>query len=153
MLMTTITITRPYQWTNYAIDINVYIDNELSGSIAVGETKDFEVKPGKRNVYVKNKWGGSQPVEVDLRRNETKALRLSSFKYFVLLSPLIISAVFIIYFSIKSFFNFEQNMVIDTLIMLLFFAIVFFGFAKNHYWKLEEVGLNKDSLKARQVGG
>lgn len=150
--MTTITIMRPYQWTNQAIGINVYIDDVLTGDIAVGETKDFEVKPGIHTVYVKNKWGGSLPVEVDVSNNETKALRLSSFKYLMLLSPLIISAVFIIYFSIKSFFNLEQNTVIDTLIMLLFFAIVFFTFAKKHYWRLEEVGLNKDVLKAGQAG-
>ena len=149
--MTTITITRPYQWTNQSIGINVYIDDKLSGDIAVGETKEFEVKPGKHTVYVKNKWGGSQPVEVDVKKNETKALRLSSFKYIVLLSPLIISAVFIIYFSIKSFFSLDQNMVIDTLIMLLFFAVVFFTFAKKYYWRLEKVGLNKDGLEARQV--
>lgn len=150
--MTTITITRPYQWTNQAIGINVYIDDELSGNIAVGETKEFEVKPGKHTVYVKNKWGGSQPIEVNVGKSDTKALRLSSFKYLVLLSPLIISAVFIIYFSIKSFFNLEQNMVIDTLIMLLFFAVVFFTFAKKYYWRLEKVGLNKDGLEARQIG-
>lgn len=150
--MSTITITRPYQWTNQAINISVYIDDKLSGDIAVGETKDFDVKPGKHSVFVKNKWGGSQPVEVEVTDNETKALRLSSFKYLVLLSPIIISAVFIIYFSIKSFFNLEQNTVIDMLTMLLFFAIVFFSFAKKYYWRLEEVGLNKDVLKAGHAG-
>jgi hypothetical protein len=149
--MTIITITRPYQWTNQALSINVYIDDVLSGEVVVGETKDFEVKPGKHTVYVKNKWGGSLPVEVFVDRNETKALRLSSFKYLVLLSPLIISAVFIIYFSIKSLFNLEQDIMIDSLIMLLFFAIVFFGFAKNHYWRLEEVDINKDALNIEKA--
>lgn len=146
--MSIITITRPYQWSNQSISINVYIDDELSGEIAAGETKDFEVKPGKHAVYVKNNWGGSQPVEVEVSDNSIKALSLSSFKYVILLSPLIIIAVFIIYFSIKNFFNLSQNMVVDSIIMVLFYALVFLGFAKKHYWRLEEVAINRDALKA-----
>ena len=151
MSMSTITITRPNQWSNQSISINVYIDDELSGEIAGGETKDFEVKPGKHTVYVKNNWGGSQPVEVDVRENNIKTLRLTSFKYVILLSPLIIIAVFIVYFSIKNFFNLRQNMVVDSIIMVLFYAIVFLGFAKKHYWRLEEVSINRDALKVTKT--
>lgn len=149
--MSTITITRPYQWTNQALSINIYIDGEKVGNIKAGETKHYEVTAEKHKVFVKNNWGGSQPVEVDVSNNETKALRLSSFKYLVLLAPIIICAVFIIYFSIKTFFNLEQNMVLDIIIMLLLYLAFFFTFGRTHYWRLEEVGVNKDVLIAGQV--
>ncbi|MGV8963228.1 MAG: hypothetical protein ACOH2V_07595 [Candidatus Saccharimonadaceae bacterium] len=150
--MPQITITRPYQWTNQVLSINIYIDDNQVGSIKAGESKHFEVPSGKHKVFVKNNWTGSQTQEVDMNSYDNKTFRLSSFKYLILMAPIIISAVFIIYYSIKTFFNLEQNKVVDISAMILLYAALFFMFGKKYYWKLEEVGVANNELKIEKAG-
>jgi len=50
--------------------LKVYIDEDHVGSVARGSSSDFNVSPGTHKLYVKMDWCSSQPVVINLDKDE-----------------------------------------------------------------------------------
>lgn len=77
--MAKINIIRTNEWNNRGREIGIYIDGQKAGTIANGETKEFQVSTGQHQLYAKIDWCSSQEFSC-LVENETKTLVLSGFK-------------------------------------------------------------------------
>ncbi len=64
--LNSLTLSRGVEPTNYLRKYIVYIDDGIAGEIASGETKHFELSPGKHKVSVKVDWCRSQPFEFEI---------------------------------------------------------------------------------------
>ena len=150
--MAKLTITRPYQWSKNGPNVHIYIDGEKAGFIGVEDFKVFDLSPQKHKVFVKKNWFvGSKRIEIDLSNNENKTVSISSFKYIVLTYMAVGFLSSILYNSIKNFLNLEINIYLDSLYMLFFYLILFFSFSKSYFWRLEELYLTDEEVKAEQV--
>ena len=150
--MPKITLICPSQWTNQVLSINIYIDDIQVGSISVGETKQFEVTRAKHKVSVKNNWIGSLPLEVDMRSNESRTIKISNSKYARLTVMGLGLFVGIIYSFIKNYFKFEPNFIINLLIAISFAALLILPYYRYYFLKLDEVGVVNNELKIEGAG-
>ena len=117
--MPIITIERPHEWGNQSDYINIYIDGKKVGPIAYAENMNFEVTPGKHKVVAtKMKSSKSKPLEVDMSNNENKIIKLSTYKYWILIPLAFIVILTIIFFTLISVFHFESY-----ILMVFFIAL------------------------------
>jgi hypothetical protein len=84
--MATIKITRTKEFNNYLRDFQVFIDGQKVGTIANGETKEFEVSPGSHTINAKIEWCNSPEISFDT--NETKSFMVGGFIHGNWLMPL-----------------------------------------------------------------
>lgn len=77
--MPQIEITRSSEYANRLRDIKIFIDNQHAGSISNGKTEVFEVPEGNHVIQAKIDWGRSNIVSVELKGDEKKAFRMTSF--------------------------------------------------------------------------
>ena len=74
--MAKIKIQRASKYANKIRDYKIFIDGQNVGTISDGETKEFEVMPGKRTVTAKIDWCCSPDFVIDVSANETKCLEV-----------------------------------------------------------------------------
>ena len=130
---------RPESWISRATRNNIYIDGKKVGAVSVGETKHFDVTPGKHTVVLKNEYaGGSRLIEVEVDMNENKILQLSPIKYLHLIhafSP-VIAAIFSAV--IIRFFNLDIKVLYLMIVILLLYLLFYFIFGRIRLWKMQE---------------
>ena len=95
--MPLIIINRKDEWMNRLRRINVYLDGEITGTIANGETKAFEVSEGWHQLYSKIDWCSSRTRPFTIAEGETKTFELSSFKMAAWLMPVALCLIIINY--------------------------------------------------------
>lgn len=78
--MATIKIQRTNEYQNKMRAFKIFIDGQEAGTIANGETKDFETKAGKHTVTAKIDWCSSPDIAVDVKEHEIKNLEVGGFK-------------------------------------------------------------------------
>lgn len=136
--MAIIEITRSEQWSNQTTSLFIYIDNEKVGSLRFGETRDFEVTPGKHKVVAKNSWvSSSQPLEVEVSDNEKTTIKLSSFKYGWLIPFVFIILVGIFHYLILSYLDFNFNPLIIIPVPFILYGIYHVIYGRKIDLKLE----------------
>ena len=69
-----LTLARGVEPTNYLRKYIIFIDNVVVGEISSGETRHFDLKPGKHNVSVKIDWCKSKPFEFEIIENTNTKL-------------------------------------------------------------------------------
>ena len=135
-----ITIVRPYEWFNQRKKIDMYIDKQHAGHIAINETVHFEVSPGKHTLTLNNLWPArNSTVEVDMSDNKDITMRMTSSK----LTPWIAFGgtllVTIIYSLVRTFFDIEASWTIEIPIMTFMVVFVLLVIWRTKHLKLEEV--------------
>ena len=75
---TKIIIERISQYANGAREIKIFIDGQLIGSIKNGETKEFIIKPGNREVLAKIDWCRTLPISFNIEQNMSARFELGS---------------------------------------------------------------------------
>lgn len=135
--MTKLTIKRTSEWTNRMRDIGIYLDGKKIGTIANGETKEFEIDPGAHTLKSKIDWCGSEEIKLNLQESETKVIELSGFKYGKIIMPfsLIISAF---YFWSGSKLNFDPLMYLLIIIPFATYLMYYLTWGRNKYLQLKE---------------
>ncbi len=76
--MATLIFKRTKEYQNALRKIMICIDGEETGEIGNGETKSFEISPGKHNVIAKIDWCKSKEFKLDSLDNSTKTILISS---------------------------------------------------------------------------
>lgn len=83
-------IKRSYEWNNRRRKFRLYIDGDSVGTISNGEIKEFNLEPGKHQLVAKIDWCQSNLLDFDLQESESRAVKLSGFKYGKLIAPLVL---------------------------------------------------------------
>ena len=143
--MARITIVRSYEWYNQQKVTHIFIDGERVGHVGIDQTEQFDVRPGKHKIELKQRWwsGGSKALEVDLNNKEDITIKMRSFKYnwllFLILFPFIIS----IYQTLINFDSFIVKFIGNLLVAELVYLVIYILFLRTRFIKMEEVGGNQ----------
>lgn len=130
--MTKIRVERNSEWNNKARAIGIYINGEKAGTIDDGKSIEYEVEPGKNDVYAKIDWCYSQKIELHLIENEIATLKLSGFKFGSWIF-LIMLGLFAIYYVLKLIFDFQLIHIVWVPVIALLYPTYFITFGRNRY--------------------
>ena len=78
--MARINISRTNEGLNWLRDFVIYIDGKKVGTIANGETKEFNISAGYHSIFTKIDWCGSPTLSVNMNELEIKRLIVGGFK-------------------------------------------------------------------------
>jgi hypothetical protein len=120
-------------------DFKIFIDGQQVGDIGNGETKEFSVAVGKHNVIAKIDWCSSPDVAIEIKDNETKELRVSSFKNGNWLMPLA-GGIIALHFILKITLNIEY--IIFLAIPVFVILVYYLTIGRKNYLTLDEVNEN-----------
>ena len=145
--MAKLKIRRTNQYINRYRSYQIFIDGKRAGSIPNGETRSFDVSPGKHTISARSRWGRGPEIKTDIDRDEEKSLRLGSFNQmtkteFFLIGLIIINFILSL---IWYFFDFELKEPLSGLLFInVAFYIILFGPKKYLTFKernTNEVGI------------
>jgi hypothetical protein len=135
--MTKLIIKRTYEWNNLMRNFGVYLDDKKIGTVANGETAEYEVKSGKHKLNSKIDWCGSRTIEFEIKENETKTIELSGFKYGTLILPIML-VILLIYVVAKTEFNTDLDFLSIFGIILFCYPLYYLTFGKKEYLRITE---------------
>ena len=138
--MSIITITRTEQFSKQTESFDIYIDDEKVGSLRFGESRNFEVSPGKHKVVAKRSWvSSSQPIEVNVSDNENTTIKLSCFKYGWMVPYIFIIAGGVFYYLFASFSKYDFSPIIFIFVPLFFYLIYKVVYERKNDLRLEQL--------------
>ncbi len=136
--MAKLILKRTSEWVNSMRHISIYLNEKKIDSIANGETKTFEVEPGKHILRAKLDWCTSKPLVFDLPEGNTLEIELSGFKYGRWLMPvaLLLPAGFIAIRSIQPIPPVYYSL---SLVPVFGYLLYFISWGRNKYLRLRAV--------------
>ena len=144
--MTKIRIERNSEWNNKARKIGIYIDGEKVGTINDGETQEYEVENGKHEIFAKIDWCRSPKIELNITEDETKAVKLTGFRYSSWISPIMLGLL-ATYYLLTLIFDIKLIHIVWVPMIVLIYPMYFITFGKNRY--LIVTKKNKNVLQQR----
>ena len=136
--MTKLIVTRAAEWNNKARKFGIYLNEKKIGTIADGETKEFEIKPGNHKINGKVDWCKSPMLEFDITANESKEIQIAGYKHGQLIMRISL-AIILVYFLLKHIFEIEWGFLIYFVAIGLLFNLFYITFGKNRYLRLLEL--------------
>jgi len=133
--MTKLIVTRAEEWNNKAREYGLYLNEKKIGTIADGETKEFEIKPGSHKINGKVDWCKSPVLEFDVSANESKEIKIAGYKHGQLIMRISL-AIILAYFLLKHIFEIEWGFLIYFVSIGLLFNLFYLTFGKNRYLRL-----------------
>jgi len=134
--MATISIQRRKEYINGARSYKILIDGQKAGTIANGETRQFNTTAGQHTVTAKIDWCSSPDMVVNTDDTTIKTLTVSGFKNSNRMMR-IAGGIIALHFTLKLAFN------IDDLVYLLFTVFIFYvyilSFGRKKYVMLTEI--------------
>jgi hypothetical protein len=133
--MEQISITRSNEYNNYLVSFDIYIDNQLIGKIANGETVKLEITKGLHNIYIKHYFLKSKVINFETFSKNNIKFMVSGTKKGNWTLPLSLILILIASLTIDKIFN---NEIILCSILIFFIAYIFIMF-RNKYITLQLV--------------
>jgi len=133
--MTKLIVTRAAEWNNKAREFGIYLNEKKIGTIADGETKEFEIKPGNHKINGKVDWCKSPILEFDITEKESKEFQIAGYKHGQLIMRISL-AIILVYFLLKHIFEIEWGFLIYFVAIGLLFNLFYITFGKNRYLRL-----------------
>lgn len=136
--MSKLIIRRNSEWNNKGRAFWIYIDGEKVDKIADGQTKIFDLEPGKREVHAKVDWCGSEKMEIEVLENQNTAIRLSGFKY----GDIVLASIFgivLVYLLISFFLKMDFNFLLMIAGIAFLYPVYHLTFGKNKYISISEI--------------
>lgn len=134
--MAKINITRTSTYINRQRDYQLYLDGKKIGTIANGQTKQFETTAGQHSLVAKIDWCSSETVSFTLNESETQDLIVDGFKHASWMMPVAIGSI-ALHFVLNLFFDFYYTifLVIPAFLILLYYLTI----GRKNYLQLKEV--------------
>lgn len=133
--MAIIRVQRSREYNNRMRDYKIFIDGKQVGTIANGETKDFETTLGQHIVTAKIDWCSSPDISVFVKDNLVTILRVGGFKNGQWLMP-IGSGLIALHFILTYFTKFNYSILFALPFFILLFYYLTFG--RKKYLTLNE---------------
>ncbi|MCE3283091.1 MAG: hypothetical protein K0Q66_1828 [Chitinophagaceae bacterium] len=128
-------------------NINVFVDGKKAGAVKNGSSEEFTVEPGSHQVECKIDWCACEPLNVELKENEVKILKLQSglkyLNYFYIVIILVVIGRLFFRFSGQPMPGWYDTAVVVILVPSLVYLFYFLTVGKKKYLSLTE---DKDSI-------
>ena len=134
--MGTLIIERKAELSNSFRQISVYIDGKKAGTIANGETREYDLPQGSHEVCCKIDWCTSNTIEVSRESELIRILQLSGFKNSGWIIP--IAVVVTIVSLILRAFGFASRYFLIILIPAFIIMLYYLTFGRRNYLTLSE---------------
>ncbi len=139
--MAKIKIERISEWNNKAREIGIYIDGKKVGNIDDGKTQEYNIEPGKHEIFAKTSWCYSQKVKLETDEATITSLTLTGYKYGAWVLPIILGAL-LTYSLGKYALNINLTILIKLGAIGFLYPMYFITFGKNRYLNLTEKNSN-----------
>ena len=136
--MSKLIIRRNSEWNNEGRIFWIYIDGEKVEKIADGQTRVFDLEPGKYEVYAKVDWCSSEKMDIEVLENQNTAIGLSGFKY----GNIVLASIFgtvLIYLLISLFLKMDFNFLLIFAVIAFLYPVYYITFGKNKYISIAEI--------------
>ena len=123
--MATIIFKRTSEYNNIFRDYQLFLDGKKIGTIANGQTKEFETTSGQHNIVAKIDWCSSPEISLTLNDTEKKELIVGGFKNGNWIMPIAMGAIplnFVLRFAFN--FNYGIFLLIPAFILLVYYYTV-----------------------------
>ena len=123
--MATIIFKRTSEYNNRFRGYHLFIDGKKIGTIANGQTKEFETTSGQHNVVAKIDWCSSPEISLTLGDTDKKELIVGGFKNSNWIMPIAMGIIGL-HFLLSFAFNFEYLIVliVPAFILLVYYLTV-----------------------------
>ena len=134
--MATVKIERTKEYVNLLRNYKILIDGQSVGTIAYGESKEFNTIGGQYAVSAKIDWCSSPEILIDIKDHQTKILKVGGFKNGQYIMP-IIAGLIILDLLISNFIDFRYTvfLVVPMGLMLIYYLTI----GRNRYLTLTEL--------------
>ncbi len=136
--MSKLIIRRNSEWNNKGRSFWIYIDGEKVEKIADGQTRLFDLEPGKYEVYAKVDWCSSEKMDIEVLENQNTAIGLSGFKY----GNIVLASIFgtvLIYLLISLFLKMDFNFLLIFAVIAFLYPVYYITLGKNKYISIAEI--------------
>jgi hypothetical protein len=133
--MATIKIQRTAEYNNRLRDYKIFIDGQNVGTIANGETKEFETNAAQHTITAKIDWCSSQDISIEVKENQTKILKVSGYKYGRFITPISI-VIIVLHFILSKLTGIGYF--IYLVAPLLFVHVYYMSIGRKKYLTLAE---------------
>ena len=145
--MATIILNRTSEYVNRLRNYGVYIDGKKVGTIANGDTKEFNVSPGQQSIVTKIDWCSSQTVTFDIGNDEVKNFKVGGFKNAKWLMPTALIVIVLSYIvNLKYGFEYLFYLVVPAFLLLVYYMTV----GRKRYLTLTETKTAQQGRMALQ---
>ena len=145
--MATIILNRTSEYVNRLRNYGVYIDGKKVGTIANGDTKEFNVSPGQQSIVTKIDWCSSQTVTFDISNDEVKNFKVGGFKNAKWLMPTALIVIVLSYIvNLKYGFEYLFYLVVPAFLLLVYYMTV----GRKRYLTLTETKTAQQGRMALQ---
>ena len=135
--MAKLIITRNNEWNNMARNYGIYLDGKKIGTIANGETKEFNVEEGAHKINGKIDWCKSPTIEITFTENKTTEIEIAGFKYGNIIIPVALG-IMSLFFLIKYVFNIDSNSFILLAGIGFLYPLYYITLGRNKYLAIHE---------------
>ena len=134
--MATIILTRTSEYNNRLRDYQLFLDGKKIGTIANGQTKEFETTSGQHTILAKIDWCSSPEITLTLNQTDKKELKVGGFKNGNWIMLISIGAI-ALHFILRTVFNFNYAifLVIPAFILLVYYLT----FGRKKYLTLNKL--------------
>ena len=136
--MTRLRIERSSEFNNKAKEFELYLNGDKIGTIANGETKEFDLESGKYQLMAKIDWCQSQTLEFELLANETKTIKLAGFIFGNAIMP-VIGSLFLGYYVLRAMYDMDLTFLIIIGAALFLYPMYFITFGRKRYIRIKEL--------------
>lgn len=118
--MASIKITRTSEYSNRMRDYQIFIDGQKVGTIANGETKEFEISTGQHSIVAKIDWCSSPELLFD--SNDTTTFKVGGFKYGNWIMPIGLGII-VVHFILQRTMNFGYTfyLIVPVFLLLVYY--------------------------------
>ncbi|MGA8854697.1 MAG: hypothetical protein WB492_11030 [Christiangramia sp.] len=131
-------IRRDSEWANKMRSFDLYLNGRKFTEIKDKQLLSFQIPEGKYQLQAKIDWCGSQPLDIEIKKGETKRVEVTGFilsKYF--LPVAVITGIF--YFLTFYRYNYNSLLLATILMILLGYFLYFISFGRNQFLRLKEI--------------
>ena len=133
--MTKLIIKRNSEWNSRARKFGIYLNDKKIGTIANGETKEFQIDSGKHKINGKIDWCKSPIIDFEIAENESKTIEISGYKYGNILLQMVTVFLLIAFLS-KYSLPIISKIFISFVAIGFLFHLYYLTFGKNRYLRI-----------------
>jgi len=138
--MAKLIIKRRSEFINWSRDFIIYINGQKVGTIANGETEEFDIPDGENILKAKIDWRGSQDFQISANKDETKNVLITGFKHRSIMTILMFLMI-LLPIQFREFIrnHFFLKLPVSIFSVIALFSIIYYlTFGRNKFIEIKE---------------
>lgn len=136
--MAKLVIERKWELNNLLNRFDIYLDGNKIGNIRGGKVFEYDLEYGKHQLYTKINTCQSVQMEIEIKENQTKRIKLTGLRYGDL-QVLLITMVYISFLVLNIVFNINLTALLIIGVILSLYPVYWLTFRRKKYLRIKEV--------------